>query len=203
MPVYAILLAAGQGARFGGKKLLAPLAGRPLVDHAAGALAESMARGVLAGGVAVVPVGATALAFALDAAGLSLVENPDPRGGLSGSLRLGISAVGQWASEPGPAAALVVLADQPYLRSEVIARLVEAWRASGRSVRPRYQESPEAPGHPVLLDRALWPLVEQLSGDTGLRELLNEQAIDTVDVEGGNPDVDTARDLADLEDGER
>ena len=199
MPVYAILLAAGQGARFGGDKLLAPLAGRPLIEHVAKTLAQSMARGVIAGGVAVVPRGAKALALAIDAAGLTLVENPDPRAGLSGSLKLGIETVRQWASGPGPAAALVVLADQPHLRPQVIARLVGAWRHSATSVRPRYQDSPEAPGHPVLLDRSLWPLVEQLSGDTGLRDLLNEQPVLVVDVPGANPDVDTARDLADLE----
>lgn len=198
-PVYAVFLAAGAGTRFGGNKLLAPLKGRPLVDHAAEAVAQSISQGVLAGGVGVVPPGATALAFAIDSAGLTLVENPDPRGGLSSSLRLGIQAVGQWASGSGQAAVLVVLADQPRLRPEVVAQLVEAWRGSGRSVRPRYAESPEAPGHPVLLDRSLWPLVERLSGDTGLRDLLNDQPILVLDVAGANPDVDTVGDLADLE----
>lgn len=198
-PVYAVLLAAGSGSRFGGNKLLAELNGRPLIAHAATTLAEAISGGLLAGGIAVVPPGATAVAWMLDTAGLSLIENPDPRAGLSSSLRLGVSGlVGQWASGLGTAGILVVLADQPHLRPDVITKLIAAWRSSGRSVRPRYADSPDTPGHPVLLDSRIWPLVENLSGDAGLRDVLNEQPVLVVDVEGGNPDVDTPADLEGL-----
>lgn len=197
--IFAVLLAAGAGRRFGGDKLLAPLGGRPLVAHAAAALAESMAQGVIAGGVAVVPPRATALAWSLDTAGLTLLENPNPAAGLSSSLKVGIAQVARWSKDLPRSAALVVLADQPDLRSAVIARLVETWRVTGQSVRPRYAGAPETPGHPVLLDRALWSLCDRLAGDQGFRDLLASQPIKIVDVEGRNPDVDTPEDLHEIE----
>jgi CTP:molybdopterin cytidylyltransferase MocA len=194
--VYALVLAAGSGSRFGGDKLTAPLHGRPLIAHVAAALAQTIGTGTLAGGIAVVPAEATSLAWPLDTAGLGLVVNPNPAEGIASSLRLGLAGLSQLDS---PAAALIVLADQPGLRTDVIGRLVEAWRRDRRSVRPRYAASPEEPGHPVLLDRSQWPLAERLQGDTGLRPLLDAAGITTIDVPGANPDVDTREDLQILE----
>jgi CTP:molybdopterin cytidylyltransferase MocA len=200
--VYAVLLAAGAGSRFGGPKLLTRLRGRPLVAYAAMTLAEAMDRAVLAGGVAVVNSGDTGLGWHLESAGLMLVENPESQSGIASSLRIGLRALERWQSGPSPRAALIVLADQPLLRGEVIARLVTAWKADRQSVRPRYAGQPDLPGHPVLLDSALWPAAYQLSGDAGLRTLfrLRPEAVRVLDVPGVNPDVDTPEDLLQLED---
>ncbi len=200
--VYALVLAAGQGRRFGGNKLLAPLGGRPLVAHAAATVAEAIAAGLLAGGVAVLPVGATALAWPLDTAGLTLVENPDSTEGMSTSLRRGLTALARPGLSPAPGAALVVLADQPHLRIEIIRALIEDWRRQRGSVRPRYRDDPDTPGHPVLLDRAVWSLADLFTGDAGLGPLLARRAepVRLLDLPGGNPDVDTPDDLSRLED---
>jgi CTP:molybdopterin cytidylyltransferase MocA len=209
-PAYAVLLAAGAGARFGGDKLLAPLHGRPLISHVAATLAEAIAEGVLAGGVAVVPVGATALADAIDPAGLTLVESPDPAAGMSSSLKLGVTAVfeicrrheaanSEFLHRPNRPGILIVLADQPNLRLDVIKQLIAEWRRTGHTARPRYLDSPDVPGHPVLLDRRLWNVALYQEGDAGLRDYLNTERVQIVDVEGLNPDIDTAQDLADLE----
>lgn len=194
--VRALLLAAGSSRRFGGDKLLYPLAGRPLVTHAATAIAEAIAGGILRGAVAVVPSGETKLAWHLDTLGMDLVPNPDPARGLSSSLRLGLAALEQ----SGAPAALVFLADQPFVRAEVVTRLVLHWQATGRSVRPRYAGAPETPGHPVLLDRAVWRLADDLVGDTGLGDALERHgaAIDELPCDGENPDIDTPADLRGL-----
>lgn len=199
---YALVLAAGQGRRFGGDKLLATLGGRPLVSHAAATVAEAIAAGLLAGGVAVLPVGATALAWSLDTAGLTLVENPDAAEGMSTSLRRGLAALAAPGVTPPAGAALVVLADQPHLRLEVLRALVDDWRRRGGSVRPRYRDDPETPGHPVLLDRAVWSLADLFTGDAGLGPALARRAepVRLLDLPGGNPDVDTPDDLSRLED---
>jgi len=200
--VYALVLAAGQARRFGGNKLLAPLGGRPLVSHAAMTVAEAIAGGLLAGGVAVIPTSDTALAWPLDTAGLVLVENPEADLGMSTSLRRGLTALADPALDPPAAAALVVLADQPHLRLTVVRALVEDWQARRGSVRPRYQDEPDVPGHPVLLDRAVWSLADLFTGDAGLGPLLARRAepVRLLDLAGGNPDVDTPDDLSRLED---
>ena len=195
---YALLLAAGSAGRFGGDKLLAPLHGRPLAAHAALAVAEAIAAGVLAGGVAIVPPAAGALAETLGEAGLWIAQNSDSHLGRSTSLRLGLAMLENLTAPPA-GAALIVLADQPGLQSEVITRLVENWRKTGKSARPRYLDTPLEPGHPVLLDRSLWPLARGLRGDAGLLATLGEQALTVVDVAGANPDVDTPADLRYLE----
>lgn len=197
---HAIILAAGAGSRFGGGKLVTPFEGRPLIAHVAMAVAEALADGLLSGAVAVIPPRATGLAWPLDTAGCTLVENPDPARGLASSLRLGLEAVGR--AVPPAGAALIVLADQPRLRSATIARLVEMWHRTGRSVRPRYALAPEVPGHPVLLDRAAWPEAMRLDGDHGLAPLFRAfpELLTTVDVPGANPDVDAPEDLRALED---
>jgi molybdenum cofactor cytidylyltransferase len=198
-PVYALLLAAGQSRRFGADKLLAPLHGRPLIAHTAAAIAQAIAGGILAGGVAVVPPRATELTRRLDTAGLNLVENPDPAAGLARSLQLGLAALE--TAHPEAGAALVLLADQPGVRVDVIARLVETWRAEGRSARPRYRDAPDQPGNPVLVDRSLWPLARDLKGDAGFGPALaaRPEAVAGVEVAGRNPDVDTPEDLRRLE----
>jgi CTP:molybdopterin cytidylyltransferase MocA len=198
---WAIVLAAGPGTRFGGGKLLARLNGRPLVAQVASILGESIATGLLAGGVAVLPPGDTRLAWYFDIAGLDLADNPDAASGLASSLQRGVAALEAIQTSSPPGGALIVLADQPLLRREVIERLVAEWRTSGRSVRPRYAAAPEVPGHPVLLDRKHWPYVHELTGDQGLGSVLRARsdAVTVVDVPGANPDVDTPADLEQVE----
>ena len=194
---HALYLAAGASRRFGGDKLRQPLAERPLAAHAASVIAEAIALGTLAGGVLVVPSEATAIELQLDSLGMDLVASPDPARGFSASLRLGLGAL----EKTGAGAALVALADQPLLRLDVIDSLVRHWRGTGRSVRPRYSDAPGIPGHPVLLDRSVWRLVEHVEGDIGLGSILKHQRqlIEEIGVRGDNPDVDSPEDLRRLE----
>jgi CTP:molybdopterin cytidylyltransferase MocA len=130
-------------------------------------------------------------------AGAATVVNHTPARGLSSSLRCGLAALG-----PDAGAAIVLLGDQPLVRLDVLAALVAAWRdGRGMLVRPRYAEACAEPGHPVLLDRSVWPLAERLEGDAGLGQLLppGSPGVVLIDVAGRNPDVDTPADLRTLE----
>jgi CTP:molybdopterin cytidylyltransferase MocA len=194
--IFAILLAAGRGTRFGGDKLLASLGGRPVIGHAIDALRRAREAGNIDGGVVIYPAGDAPLRALLEPSGLELVPNDDPDAGLSRSIRLGLAALA--ARTPVPGAAILFLADQPSVRAETIAALVAAWREGrGQVIRPRYAEHLDEPGHPVLLDRELWPLAEALEGDTGLGPLLRRDVarVTTVDLPGANPDIDTPDDL--------
>jgi molybdenum cofactor cytidylyltransferase len=154
--------------------------------------------GTLQGCFTVIREPETPLAALLEAEGLATVLAPDADRGLAHSLRAGFAAL-ERAAPPGPAAALVVLADQPHLSPATIVALVARWRETGAgTVRPRYSAEPDVPGHPVLVDRSLWPLVHRLEGDEGLGAVLQggRVAVDVLPVEGRNPDIDTRADLA-------
>jgi len=195
------MLAAGLGRRFGGPKLVAPLRGRPLVSYALDVAGRARATGLLSDLRIVIAAGDQVLAGLAHDAGAAAAVNPSPEQGLSSSLRLGLAALDAGgALDVG--AALVLLADQPLIRLEVVAVLVAAWHERlGLLIRPRYARSPDEPGHPVLLDRSLWPLAHQIEGDAGVGRLLGPgtPGLALIDVPGGNPDVDTAADLHLLE----
>jgi len=126
-------------------------------------------------------------------AGVPCVINTDSDQGLSTSLRRGLESLPATAG-----AALVLLGDQPMIRLDVVARLAADWRArAGQILRPRYAGAPGTPGHPVLLDRTAWSLVDRLEGDAGLGTLFTSgvAGVTIVDVPGANPDVDTPADL--------
>ena len=202
MNLYALFLAAGEGRRFGGGKLLRPHRGRPLVAYALDTLVETRTRGLIVGGVAVIPDRNTALRQLARDRGLRVSNNKDPGLGLSHSLRLGLEAMDQLALDPLPDAALVLLGDQPRVPIAAIEKVVEAWRnGAGPVVRPAYAADNGVGGHPVILTRDAWPMVGLLSGDTGLGPLLAEhpELVTTVTVEGMNPDIDTPEDLARLD----
>jgi molybdenum cofactor cytidylyltransferase len=197
---HALILAAGQGRRFGGDKLLASFRGRPLLSHVLDVVVTALERGVLGGGYVVVSTEDERARALTEKTGLEPVLNDAPYLGLSHSVRLGLSVLQEQGDDVG--SALIFLGDQPTVRLPVVEALTAAWRSgSGAIVRPRYQGSPHVPGHPTVLDRSIWPLARHLKGDRGFSRLLDTAPVDTflLDVPGDNPDVDTRIDLHALE----
>ncbi len=182
-----LVLAAGAGSRFGGGKLLAPMAGRPVLQHVLDALA---AAGV---GEVVVVLGrdAAAVEAAIAWRDERRVVNPEPERGLASSLQVGFEAVGD-----GVGAVLVALGDQPLVSAEVIRSLLEATDDGSQSiVVPAYSD--DRGRNPVLLRAAAFELIAQVAGDRGLGPVLaaHPEVVLEVPVPGDNPDVDTPADL--------
>jgi molybdenum cofactor cytidylyltransferase len=181
-----LILAAGEGRRFGGDKLAAPLDGRPLLQHVVDAAVAAHLTPILA----VI----SAVERAIDWRGVRPVRNPDPRRGISSSLRLGLDELG---ADSGVTRAVVLLGDQPRVSPLTIERLLR--EPAGRPiVVPRYADG--RPGNPVLVYRAAWPLAAALAGDRGMSQLFAARAdlVRYVEIAGDNPDVDTPADLAAL-----
>lgn len=182
--VTALVLAAGRGTRFGGRKVLAPLRGTPLIGHA---IAAARAAGLPV--LAVVPDDPD-VAGAATAAGAGTLVLPDDDGGLRGSLQRGLAAL-----PIGSAAAVVLLADQPGVAPAVITAVVRAWRAAPTAPwRVRYADGP---GHPVLLPATAWPAVHRAGpADAGARDLLADLGVRELEVTGPAPrDIDLPEDL--------
>ena len=184
MNVAAVILAAGTSSRMGRPKLLLPLGGKSLVRRAAESAVASRAKQVI------VVTGAYRELVEREVAGLpvKLAHNPEFALGMSGSVRAGVKTV-----RPETDAVVVVLADQPFVGSEVVDALIEVYEASRAPiVRPRYAGQP---GNPVLWDRSLFGELMQQQGDQGGRELLTRYADRVVWRElpdaRGQEDVDT------------
>ena len=185
--VTAVVLAAGAASRFGSPKLVAPLAGRAVLQHVLDTLAEVGLRDV----VVVLGAHAEAIDDAIAWRSERRVANPRPDDGLASSLRIGLAAV-----EPASRAALIVLGDQPTLRADVLGLLLAADpEGSATAIVPAYEQGGGA--NPVLLRRSGFALAEGLTGDQGLGRILADLPdVVRVPVSGSIADVDTPADLA-------
>lgn len=182
-PVGAVVLAAGTSRRYGSPKQLAVVDGRTLLEHVIGAAMAANLEPV----VVVVPVWLSQPA-GLDEKSVHWVRNPFPERGMSLSLRIGLGALG-----PGTSAALILLGDQPGIQAAAIKAVVGA-----RGARPMVAASADgvmAP--PVLLERTHFHLVDELTGDVGLRHLLRShpELVASVPVPSHATDLDMPEDL--------
>ena len=195
--VAGLVLAAGEGRRFGGPKALAELDGERLVDRALRVLAE----GGCAPLVVVLGARAAEVRAAARLVGADVVVADGWAEGMGASLRAGLAAL---AATPADAvgAVVVALADQPRVGADAVARLRAAWgegRVTGAAVATYAGER----RNPVLLDRRVWDAVSSLArGDAGARPWLSThpESVLPVPCDGTGTwyDVDTREDLATL-----
>ena len=150
----AVVMAAGEGRRFGGPKQLLEVDGVPLVCRAAAeALAAGVERVAIVTGAHAEAVKAAVKTWAATQgidSHLDVAHNPDWATGMRGSLRTGVLAVTQVAA---PDACFVLLADQPNLDATLLRGFAE--RLPGHdAVALAY---PSGPGAPALFSRKLYP----------------------------------------------
>jgi molybdenum cofactor cytidylyltransferase len=153
-PVAGVVLAAGTSSRMGRNKLLLDLEGEPL-------LRRTVRRAAAAGLDPVIVV----LGHEADRAAAVLEElpcrpllNPSYEQGIGTSLQAGISAV---PSEC--AAALVLLADMPFVTAEMIATVVERYRSGAAPLVTSDYGGVNAP--PTLYDRSLFAEIEAMRAE--------------------------------------
>ena len=192
--VAGVLLAAGEGSRFGQPKALVEFSGQTLAERGVNLLR--------AGGADPILVVTGAVPLELD--GTLTVDNPQWRTGMGSSLRAALQAL----TAAGAAAAagadrdvgavVVALADQPLVGAEAVARLIAAHRDGASVAVAAYDGQPR---NPVLLAREHWPeVIETATGDQGARTFLraHPDLVTLVDCgDTGRPDdIDTPADLA-------
>jgi molybdenum cofactor cytidylyltransferase len=177
-PAVAVL-AAGLGTRFGGDKLEAMCAGKPLGRWAIEAVEAA-------------GLGPGTIVFAGElpsyAEGWHHIVNGAPEEGLGASL----GGAAFFALESGATEMLVLLADMPLVRADYLRELAE----QSAPAASRYPDGHA--GVPALLDRALMEDAIGLTGDRGAGPLLSGARL--LDPPPGMlRDVDTAEDLAEVE----
>ena len=177
--VEVIILAAGGSRRMGEQKLLKKLAGKAIVRRAVEtALASRAAR-------VTVVVGSDAERVRAELADLPvhIVENRNWESGQGSSVACGVSALGDCG------AAILMVADQPFVTAEHLNRLMDAWA----SERARIYASAVGgvQGNPTLFDAELFPELMALSGDKGARQLFGRYGTCPVEQEEPQLFLDT------------
>ena len=210
-PVAGIILAAGEGRRFGQSKQLLEYHGQSFV--------RTVAKTALAGGLSPVVVVTGANAAAVEAAvndlPVNIAHNPDWRTGQSSSIKTGLQTLylpnlqgSQPQSfesngvQPAVGAAIFLLVDQPQIMSTVIQALTEN---HAQTLAPIL--APQVAGqraNPVLFDRATFPDLLSLTGDVGGRALFSKYPVTYLPWHDESLllDVDTPEDLEKLGDQE-
>ncbi len=141
----------------------------------------------------VVVVGRAAGRVAKKAGGgnVRVVLNPEFRMGLSSSLRAGVNSLDSRSE-----AVVVCLADQPFVTSELIDRIIERHVETGAGAVAASSRGHVSP--PVLLSRRLYGKIASLRGDTGAKAIaLAEPTLERVTVDADILlDIDTDEELS-------
>ena len=186
-PPTGILLASGQGTRFGANKLLHPLAdGTPMAVASARTLHT-----VLAHCIAVVEDSGSEVARLLAEAGLEVIANPRAHDGMGTSIACGVAA------SPAAGGWVIALADMPNIPVGIMQAVADGLARGANIIAPvcRGQR-----GHPVGFAPRHAAALMALQTDRGARDIIAAQhetleLIETRD-SGVIKDIDTPAALA-------
>lgn len=190
MTAAGVVLAAGSSSRMGSPKQLLDISGRPMLEHVVSAACAAHLDDV----VVVLGAEADRIRDAMDMGRARVVINEHHADGMSTSLRAGVAALGTDVDR-----VVVILGDQPDVDAPLIDRLLDAQEASGRPASAVDFDGLLHP--PAVLTRQLWPRIEELRGDVGLRQVLRDNPGAVAPVPASRPsrrpvDIDTPEDAA-------
>lgn len=158
--IGAVILAAGMSSRMGETKQLIRLGENTLLEQVMEIVRSSRVDEI----VLVLGHQAETIKKRVGIKNLKVVINESYQQGMGTSLRTGLAALSS-----GTNAALIVLADQPFVRAETLDRLIDQYEQSGAQIAiPIYKGFR---GNPVLLGRSVFPEVMALTGDIGCRAI--------------------------------
>lgn len=186
MNITALVLAAGQSSRTPGRhKLLLRLNHKPIIAH----VVDNLLQAGLAEVIVVVGYEAKKVQTVLAPRSVRFVRNPDYARGLSTSIKAGLAAIA-----PQTQALLLALGDMPLVDTNDITRLTRNFaRAQHASIAVPVFEGRR--GNPVLFDIRHRSAMLQLTGDTGCKAIIQQNAREVLEVEMPNDhvlrDVDT------------
>lgn len=171
--ISALLLAAGKSERMGEAKQLLTIGGQRMIEAALTNLQGSRCDEII-----------VVLGFVADEIRplvegkerVKVVINPQFQKGMSTSIRQGLQEI-----SPRATGILIALADQPFIPSRVINKLIDRFAVGTKGIIVPVYEGKR--GHPVILDRKKYEgglLV--LQGDVGARGIIQDHQEDVLEV---------------------
>ncbi len=184
--ISAIVLAAGKSERMGKNKLLLEINGETMIEHVIKALQESKVEEI----IAVVGFYAEELTKILKKYNVKVVFNKDYEKGMTSSFKKGVENLSRECE-----AFFLVLGDQPFIKKEIINKLIERYRERrALIVSPIYKGKK---GHPVLFDKKLKKEILSLKEEEVVRDIIHRHVDDVLLVEAPMNvimDIDTKED---------
>ncbi len=184
--LHALVLAAGAARRFGAVKQLAQIDGEPLLRRVIRCAAPAAERTWV-----ILGAHAREIEPLLTRSPVTTYFNMLWHEGISSSIRAGIELLPHSCT-----AVMLVLADQPLIRTLDYTRLAQAWRAAPTTIVAAGYGTHA--GAPAIFPRRFFSELQQLKGDVGAKSLLQQHAaaLHTVPMPRASFDVDTPADLA-------
>jgi molybdenum cofactor cytidylyltransferase len=191
----ALVLAAGISSRMGKEnKLMAHIAGKPMIEHVVEAIKGSNIQSI----VVVTGFESNRIKTLLNQQDISFVYNRNFRSGLSTSLKAGLKEI-----KDDVDGVLVCLGDMPLLTSKIINKLIRAFDPiEGRTICVPIHGRKR--GNPVLWGKSYIDAMTEIFGDIGAKQLLENHADQVFEVNFEEDivlfDVDTPEILLSAED---
>ncbi|SHT21304.1 Putative acyltransferase [Mycobacteroides abscessus subsp. abscessus] len=164
--IGAVVLAAGEAKRMGQPKQFLPLNGAPMFIHSIITATRSGLSPII------LVVGSNEDKYRDILRGyqtVRMIKNPSYVDGMGTSLKLGIEAVGDAVD-----GVMVFLADQPFVPTSVIKKMVVTFTESNEQysiIRPVYSGTD---GHPIFFSSGLFSEFSGLSGDIGGKRIIKK-----------------------------
>ncbi len=180
-PAIAVL-ASGSSTRFGENKLLAQIGGKSLLSRAV----EAALGAGLSQVYVILPNGSSLASMVSQ--GAMIIYNRNPNEGISGSIRCATEAFEKMAD-----AIIITLADQPFVNSSMLKRLISVAMESAKGI-VAYSHKGD-PRNPALFRSHYFKDLRQLRGDRGGKKIIMENLQDAKLIEVEIPeylyDIDT------------
>lgn len=161
--IIGIVLAAGEGKRIGKDKITLPLGSKRVIEWVLDAATKSKLEKI----ILVVKPEDRETAEAVEKYNTIVVSNPDYKKGMSTSIKKALSELNIQNLYDG---FCVLLGDQPFISSDIINSLIEAFQKGKKEIVVPYFQN--KPGNPVLFDIAWKEEFMNITGDVGGRVLI-------------------------------
>jgi CTP:molybdopterin cytidylyltransferase MocA len=170
--IAAIILAAGNGRRFGKPKWQGEYQGKNFLEIIKEKLFSAGFSDILC---------VKQQSFDIRCEGLSYVNNPSPEYGMVSSLYYGLMAF------PGFKGYLVIPVDHPFIAAATIEKLIIAFDSENpKVIRPVFNGFP---GHPVIIPGSFISILKVPEYPGGLRQLIKDSKYDIADIQVNDPNI--------------